>query len=115
MHVIVSWQILPRPPQGSALAQASPLAAAFGDDTSVLDAEMRGVLAPYSWVMPLPNFFVVQVADSQQVQQITNGLVGVATKHQDRIYVLISPPMSGGRYVGRLPNNLWPEINSRST
>src|SRR5580658_8521269 len=112
MHIVVSWQILPRPPQGSALAQASPLAQAFGDDSTVLDAEMRGVLAPYSWVMPLPNLFVVHVADSQQVQQITGGLVGVATRHPDRIYLLISPPMSGGQYSGRLPNNLWAEINS---
>ncbi len=120
MHLIASWQILPRPQQRVGIAPGGlsgglGLGSILGDDSSSLDAEMLGVLAPYPWVRPLPSFYIVQAANSLVVETIKSGLIRVASKYPDRIHVIISPPMSGGQYAGRLPNNLWPEINKRAT
>lgn len=30
------------------------------------------------------------------------------------IYLIMTPPMTGGKYAGFLPSNLWPELNAKT-
>jgi len=97
MHFIVHWEF-PRP---------DPI-------NVVIESELAGVLLPYSWARPLTNFFVVNVVSSEQYTALSGALQFVANKYPANILLIISPPMSGGRYSGMLPPNLWTELNIRS-
>ena len=98
MHFIVHWAAAP----GKLVAPVT--ASAFQE-----------ALKPYSWVRPLPDFYVVSVPTSEQYQRIAEALRGIAERQQvQTTYLLVSPPMTGGRYSGFLPQNLWPELNARS-
>lgn len=92
MNFVVAWQLHRSEPEGSAL-----------------ESELRGVLAPYSWVKALDGVFVVRAAGKSEWDTIHRGLTRVA---QDRpVFVIMSPIMSGGKYNGLLEEDVWKEIN----
>lgn len=97
MHFIVHWG-----PQSGNAVPAAP------------QNDLLQILKPYSWVRPLPNFYVVHVDTSDQYQWVSNGLNQAAQKYPNQIHLIVSPPMTAGTYTGFLPQNLWPQINERA-
>jgi hypothetical protein len=75
---------------------------------------LKEVLKPYSWVRPLNTVYVVYVVNEATRQTIIQGLQNVSTQANSLIHILVSPGMVGGQYNGVLPQNLWPELNTRS-
>jgi hypothetical protein len=97
MHFVVHWG----PQTGNNVGAAA-------------QADLRKVLAPYSWVQPITNFYIVNVVSSAQYQQVATALNTTAQKYPTQVHLIISPPMTAGTYTGFLPENLWAEINKRS-
>lgn len=98
MHFVVHWEF----PRADVV-------------NTTIEAELQVALRPYSWVRPMTNFYVVNVPSSDQYNALAGALQHIATKYSANVHLIISPPMSGGRYTGVLPQNLWAELNSRST
>ncbi|BBO73474.1 hypothetical protein DSCW_08910 [Desulfosarcina widdelii] len=97
MHFVISWDI-----------------SAQGDDWTRLNDQMREMLNPYSWARPLSTFYIVQV-ESQEAWDLILKQMGEFTQGAPyNINFLMSPLMSGGRYNGILPKEMWEEINKRS-
>lgn len=97
MHIVVSWDI-----------------SASGNRLTEIDNKMRQGLKGYSWVRPLKAFYVVQVTSEEDRKNIKSALVGVAKEATEHVNFVVSPAMSGGRYDGYLPQDMWEKINKRS-
>jgi hypothetical protein len=97
MHFIVHWEF-------------QPVAAS----RAAIDAELGAIIAKYSWVRPLTNFYVINVPSSESYQAATKLFNDVPKKYPGQIFLIVSPPMTGGTYSGYLPSNLWAELNLRS-
>jgi hypothetical protein len=97
MHFVVSWDI-----------------SATGDEWTRLNEQMREKLKPYSWVRPLTTFYVVQVPSQETWDFILRTLTEFSKNNSSKINFVMTPLMSGGRYNGVLPPNMWEEINKRS-
>lgn len=80
----------------------------------VINDALAAALKPYSWVRPLPNCYVIKVQSSAEYTTVWNALTAVCNRWSAEVYLIVTPPMTGGRYVGHLPGTLWPELNSRS-
>jgi len=98
MHLLVSWEFRAQNPQNVPI-----------------NAELVAIVQAYPFVHVLPNSYVVTVTSADQYQEVLNRLVAVAQRNPNSFYMIISPPMTGGRYGGFLPSTLWPEINNRTT
>lgn len=99
MHIVVSWDITNQNEPGA---------------WNMWNERLKEVLKPYSWVRPLQTVYVVSVASEPARQTILQGLQNVSHQANNFIHILVSPAMAGGQYDGVLPQNLWPELNSRS-
>lgn len=100
MHILVSWDITNASDPGA---------------WEMWNERLKEVIKPYSWVRPLNTVYVLQISDEFIRRAIINGLQSVSRQHNGYIHVLVSPPMVGGQYEGILPQNLWPELNARSS
>lgn len=98
MHIGVSWDI----------------AAEGHVRWETINAEMRGVLQPYSWVQTMRSYFVVRIASEIDRQSIYKGLSAVSTSVPENVQFLITPGMYGGQYAGFVDASLWPAINART-
>ncbi|MEX2359606.1 MAG: hypothetical protein WD803_00850 [Gammaproteobacteria bacterium] len=97
MHVALSWDI----------KAVSPRWTEINDD-------MKEQLNGYSWVRPLSTYYVVNVQSAQDRDELVDKLVGVAKRHTETIYFVVTPVMTGGGYNGWLPKDLWDKINQRT-
>lgn len=97
MHFVVSWDIN-----------------AQGAEWNQHNEGLKTVLKPYSWARPLTTFYIVNVPSQQEFDFILNSLTQYSQSFPGKINIVMSPLMSGGRYNGVLPQNMWDEINSRS-
>ncbi len=97
MHFIVSWDIK-----------------AVGDLIKPVEDGLKGRLEGYSWVRPLPNFYVVRVANKAEYDAVLGKLVEFAKEHPKALHFIVSPLMSGGSYNGWLPSDLWPKLREHS-
>ena len=100
MHVALGWSI-PVPPDGARWQQ--------------INDQLKAVIQNYSWVRPLPTFYVIKVASLEDRDAVVNGLIAVIKTLSEQVHFIASPPMVGGSYAGWLPSNLWTEINQRTT
>ena len=75
--------------------------------------EMNQFLLLSSWVRPMPNFYVIHVNSIEQYDVISDGLLAIAMKYP-QVSAIITPPMMGGTYGGRLPSDIWNQLNARS-
>jgi hypothetical protein len=96
MHLLVTWQVRTISKQAT------------------LETALEGAIKPYSWVKPMSNAYVVHVTTTAEYDSVTSALIDVARSNQDDIWIVITPPMNGGRYTGWLPRNYWDEVNSRA-
>lgn len=99
MHIVVSWDITNQNEPGA---------------WNMWNERLKEVLKPYSWVRPLQTVYVVSILNEGMRQMIIAGLQNVSRQANSYIHILVSPAMVGGQYNGVLPQNLWPELNSRS-
>ena len=97
MHFIVSWEIK-----------------ATGDEFTRINDELRDKLKLHSWVRPLTSLYVVNVASQEIWNSILKELQSVGEKYPNKINLLLSPLMQGGRYNGLMGSKMWDEINQRS-
>lgn len=97
MHVTVSWDI-----------------SATGPRWTEINDLMKGALKGYSWVRPLKSLYIVKVASAEDRTILKDGLVRVIKSVDEKVHVLITPPMEGGTYTGWLPKGLWEKINQRT-
>ena len=98
MHTIISWDIK-----------------AEGDEWEALNTSLRNCLDGYSWVKPLTTFYVVQLDDASERQELKDCLTEVCRANPKKINLIIAPAMEGGSYGGWLPKTLWPKIKQRTT
>lgn len=97
MHIAVSWDISAQNPR-------------WGIINDLLLARIK----PYSWVKPVNTYYVIKVLSAQQRVDITQALTQVAQSVPETVHFVVSPLMSGGRYDGYLPQNLWADLNERT-
>jgi len=76
--------------------------------------EINAALQPFAFVRPMEDCYVVSVPMLDQYNFATQQLIGVAQRHPQDFYMLISPPMAGGGYTGWLEAPMWPEINRKT-
>lgn len=96
MHCVVAWNVV-----------------ATGATGREVNEALRECLRGYSWVRPLPSFYIVQIADEYVWAVIRASLVEVARAHPKAVNIVVSPAMEGGTYAGWLPKKLWPAIRGR--
>jgi hypothetical protein len=97
MHIALSWDITASGPRW----------------TTINDA-LREELKYYPWVRPLSTFYIVNISTGEQRDSIVDALTAVAKRFPEKIYFVVTPPMSGGGYNGWLPKDLWDKINERA-
>jgi hypothetical protein len=97
MHVTVSWDI-----------------SATGNRWTEINNLMKGALEGYSWVRPLKTVYILKVDSVEERTELKNALVNVIKSVDEKVHVLITPPMEGGSYSGWLPKSLWEKINQRA-
>jgi hypothetical protein len=97
MHIVVSWDISAPKPRWDEI-----------------DAALRRAMTGYSWARPLSTFYVVRINSETDRVAIREGMLSVARGVSERVHFAISPAMSGGRYDGYLPNDMWAQLNERS-
>ena len=95
MHIAVSWDINAKEPR-------------WGQ----LNEQMRKGLSGFSWVRPLTTFYIVKVAGEADRSIVLDRLTSIAKGAP--VHVVVSPVMSGGRYNGFLPKDMWAKINERT-
>ena len=98
MHVLVRWHIY-----------------ATGDRHTEISDAMKKNLDQLSWVMPLPDTYVVKVTNAVVANTLRDNLVGVARVFDPHVYFLMTPVMYGGQYWGWLSSDSWTLINERTT
>jgi hypothetical protein len=98
MHVMLTWDV----PAGNL-------------QWTQIEAEMLEVLKPYPWVRPMRTTYVVPLGAEWQRQAIQTACQALSARYANNLNVLISPLMSGGSYLGLLPPNYWPEVQSRTS
>ena len=98
MHCVVSWDIKSE-----------------GEAWKLLNDQLLEQLKGYSWVRPLNTFYIVQISSQENWTALLNKFQTVAKPGLDKIHLVMSPAMQGGRYDGMLPNSTWEEINKRTT
>ena len=76
-------------------------------------AALKEVLKGYSWVRPLPGYYVLQVGGESDRQLIREGLTAYAQANPGRVQFLITPLMNG-KYTGFLPKDTWQKLNDRT-
>ncbi len=97
MHIVVSWDI-----------------SASGNKPIELEGKMIQCLKRYPWVRPLKSTYVVQVTSEEDRKTIINSLTEVANEADVSVNFILTPLMSGGRYNGYLPHDMWEKINKIS-
>ena len=58
---------------------------------------------------PLLKYFIVKIENEAKWELILRSLKGVAEMHKGKIEFVMSPPMKGGMYNGRLRD--WTKVN----
>lgn len=96
MHVVVCWNI-----RSVAMRQH-------------LNNSMKVALNNYSWVRPLPYFYIVEINTVDDRELIKKSLVEVAKNNLRKIHFVISPAIENGHYSGWLPKKLWDSIARRT-
>jgi hypothetical protein len=79
-----------------------------------LNDALRAKLRGYSWVRPLASAYVVKVQSTEDRDELKKALVEVITSNPEKIHLIVSPVMEGGRYGGFLPKDLWDKLNQRT-
>lgn len=97
MHVTLSWEIT-----------------ATGERWTQINNALKGALKGYSWVRPLKTLYVVKVDSAEDRQELKDSLLAVIRSTQEKVHLVITPPMDGGSYTGWLPRDLWDKINQRT-
>jgi hypothetical protein len=97
MHIVVSWDI-----------------SAEGQRWDEINKRLREGLAGFSWARPLSTFYVVRLISEPDRSTIQQRLVAVARSVTETVHIVLSPVMSGGRYDGYLPKDMWAKLNERS-
>lgn len=97
MHLVVSWDI-----------------SASGDRHTEINDNLKAGLDGYSWARPLTTFYVVRINAESDREAIRDRLVKVAGGVSEKVHVVLSPVMAGGRYDGYLPKDMWDKLNQRS-
>lgn len=96
MHIVLAWEINTQ-----------------GEQSTKINKDLLAVLSPYSWVRPLPSFFIIKINSVETRKDITDKLVKTIQKYNEKIHLVVSPPMTGGSYNGWLPKGLWKQIGER--
>lgn len=71
-------------------------------------------LQGHSYIRTWPGTYVVAVLDATEVSQIHNALSKQLEVVGEFSFLLTPALPDGIFYAGRLPGNLWPEVNRRS-
>ncbi|AQS61772.1 hypothetical protein A8L48_22570 [Rhizobium rhizogenes] len=100
VHILVSWDITNASEPGA---------------WNMWNERLKEVIKSYSWVRPLNTVYVIEVPNEFVRRNIINGLQAVSRQHSGYIHIVVTPAMVGGQYDGVLPQNLWPELNARSS
>jgi hypothetical protein len=79
-----------------------------------IDEALRAKLRGYSWVRPLGSVYVVKVQSAEERDELRKALVEVIKANAEKIHLIVSPLMEGGRYGGFLPKALWEKLNLRT-
>jgi hypothetical protein len=96
VQVILSWDI-----------------SAEGERWKEIDAALRDMIQPYSWVRPLKNVYVLKMHSVEQRNVLTKQMQDYARSSREKVYFLVSPAMTGGGFNGWLPKDTWGKINER--
>lgn len=97
MHVTLSWDI-----------------SAEGARWNEINEKLKAEIKNYSWVRPLKTVYVVKVASLEDRNSLTERLISVIKSNNYDVNVMVTPVMTGGRYNGYLPRDLWEKINERT-
>lgn len=97
MHFVISWDIKTQ-----------------GERRSSIESLLFAGLKNFSWVRPLTTFYIVQINTLNDWNNLFNYFISISKYYQNEINFIMTPPMSGGRYNGLLPQNLWKDINNKS-
>jgi hypothetical protein len=97
MHLMVAWSDR----QGGACPQD-------------VQAELLAVLQGRAYAEAFPGAYVITLTYEGEAADILKGLQAVAEARKS-VWLLVSPPINGGRYNGWLPKSKWDQLNRRAT
>lgn len=88
---------------------------ATGDRRKELEERITTILKPYRWAKRLSTFYIIEVSDTSAWQYILKQFSDMSNEINEKFHFVMSPPQSGGRYNGVLPNGQWDFVNTIST
>jgi hypothetical protein len=97
MHFVISWDIK-----------------AEGQRRTQIENDLKACITGYSWVHSLTTFYIVKVNSQTDWDSILTKLQAVGRKYTPDVNFVLTPLMSGGRYDGWLPKDLWTKIGERT-
>ncbi|QDQ88129.1 hypothetical protein FMZ60_11400 [Alcaligenaceae bacterium SJ-26] len=97
MHIVISWDI-----------------SEAGEKHAEINDKLRTAFEKFSWVRPLTTFYVVRISSESERISIRDQLVEIAKSVPQKVHIVVSPTMAGGRYDGYLPKDMWEKLNKRS-
>lgn len=98
MHVTLSWDI-----------------SAEGAKWNEINEELKALIKGYSWVRPLKTVYVLKINSQEDREKLIESLTARIKEKNYSVNLLVTPVMSGGRYNGLLPKDLWEKINERTS
>lgn len=97
MHVAICWDI-----------------SATGARWNAINEKLKAEIKSYSWVRPLGTLYVVKVTSTEDRDSLVDRLTAIVKNLPEKVHFVVTPTMSGGRYNGWLPKDLWDKINERT-
>jgi hypothetical protein len=97
VHVALAWNII-----------------ASGSRWNEINDKLEAVIKTHSWVRSFPSLYVVKVSSTEERDELVVKLTEIAKSVPEKVNFIITPVMTGGRYNGFLPKDLWDKINDRT-
>jgi hypothetical protein len=85
-----------------------------GANASQVALSLVSVFSGYKFTQALSNVFVVGVGSVDEYVKLRDNLIDVADELEESgniIEMIITPPISSGKYTGWLPESKWPDVN----
>src|SRR4051794_27312072 len=93
LHVAIAWNVQAEGPRQRAITD-----------------RLKEAIQGFSWARPLPSFYIVRIESAEDRDRLQERLLAVVKDVPEKVHFVVSPPMSGGKYNGWLPKDMWPKI-----